>query len=153
LINAGSVENKGLEISVSGVVVDKKQVGWDVNGNISFNRNKVLNLNGTDDLLAGASSGSIFPGSVQATSILRVGQPIGSFYGYQFNGIWQTPEEIAASGIKSAPRPGDPRYVDQNGDGLITGTDRVIIGRALPKFVYGLTNSVRYGKWNLNVFL
>ena len=153
LINAGSVENKGLEINISGVVVDKKTVGWDVNGNISFNRNKVLDLNGTDDLLAGASSGSIFPGSVQATSILRVGQPIGSFYGYQFNGIWQTPEEIAASGIKSAPRPGDPKYVDQNGDGLITGTDRVIIGRALPKFVYGLTNTVRYGKLSLNVFL
>lgn len=153
LINAGSLENKGLEISINGLAVTTKKFDWEVSGNISFNRNKVLDLNGTDNLLAGSSSGSIFPGSVTPTSILKVGEPIGSFYGYQFNGIWQTAEEITASGIKTKPKPGDPKYVDQNNDGIISGTDRTIIGNALPKFVYGITNSFRYGRFNLIVFM
>ena len=153
LINAGSLENKGLEISLKAIPIMNKDFDWEFSGNISFNRNKVLDLNGTDNLLAGSSSGSIFPGTVTPTSILRVGEPIGSFYGYQFNGIWQTNEEINASGIKTKPRPGDPKYIDANNDGLITGVDRTIIGNALPKFVYGLTNNVRYKKWNLSVFM
>lgn len=153
LINAGSLENKGLEIGINAQLVTNKSFDWDISGNISFNRNKVLDLNGTDNLLAGNSSGSIFPGTTTPTSILRVGEPIGSFYGYQFAGIWQTAEEISASGIKSNPKPGDPRYVDVNGDGLISGGDRMIIGRALPRFIYGLTNTIRYGKFSLNVFM
>ena len=153
LINAGSLENKGLEISLKAVPYTNKNFDWELSGNISFNKNKVLDLNGTDNLLTGNSSGSIFPGTTTPTSILRVGEPIGSFYGYQFNGIWQTAEEITASGIKTKPRPGDPKYIDANGDGLITGVDRTIIGNALPKFVYGFTNNFRYKNLNLSVFM
>lgn len=153
LINAGSLENKGLEISLKAIPVSLKDFEWDFSGNISFNRNKVLDLNGVDNLLAGASSGSIFPGTATPTSILRVGEPIGSFYGYKFSGIWQTAEEIVASGIKTNPRPGDPKYIDVNGDGLITGVDRSIIGNALPDIVYGMTNNFKYKNWNLMVFI
>jgi TonB-dependent starch-binding outer membrane protein SusC len=153
LINAGSVENKGVDIGLSVSAIDKTNFKWDVSGNISFNRNKVLDLNGINNLLAGNSSGSVFTGGGQPTSILRVGEPIGSFYGYQFKGIWQNQAQITASGIKNAVRPGDPIYADMNGDSLITGTDRVIIGNALPKFVYGVTNNFQYKNWNLNVFI
>jgi TonB-dependent starch-binding outer membrane protein SusC len=153
LINAGSVANKGLDISANFIAIDNKDFGWTTNGNISFNRNKVLDLNGTDNLLAGNSSGSVFTGGGQPTSILRVGEPIGSFYGYEFSGIWQSQAEIAASGIKSVVRPGDPKFVDRNKDSLISGTDRSIIGNALPKYIYGFTNNFRFRRWNLNVFL
>jgi TonB-dependent starch-binding outer membrane protein SusC len=153
LINAGSVENKGVDIGLNIYAIDKTNFKWNIAGNISFNRNKVSDLNGTDNLLAGNSSASVFTGGGQPTSVLRVGQSIGSFYGYQFKGIWQNQAQITASGIKNAVKPGDPIYADVNGDSLITGADRVIIGNALPKFVYGVTNNFQYKNWNLNIFI
>jgi TonB-linked SusC/RagA family outer membrane protein len=154
LINAGSVGNKGIDIGLDLLVIDRKDFGWRLFGDFSSNRNKVLNLNGTNNLLAGNSSTSIFTGGGQSTTILRVGQPIGSFYGYKFAGIWQNAKQIAASGQKSpAVNPGDPIYVDENGDSSITGADRVIIGHALPKFIYGFTNNLRWRQFNLSVFI
>ena len=58
-----------------------------------------------------------------------------------------------ASGTKTVVRPGDPRYRDQNGDGAITAADRVIIGRAQPNFIYGVTNNFTVGKFSLSVFI
>jgi TonB-dependent starch-binding outer membrane protein SusC len=154
LINAGSVGNKGIDVSLDFVVIDHKDFGWKVFGDFSSNKNKVLNLNGTNNLLAGNSSSSIFTGGGQPTSILQVGQPIGSFYGYKFAGIWQTQDQITKSGQTSpVVHPGDPIYVDENKDGAITGADRVIIGHALPKFIYGFTNTFRYGRLTLTAFV
>jgi TonB-linked SusC/RagA family outer membrane protein len=153
LINAGSVENKGLEVALNINAIDTKDFQWNLSGNISFNRNKVLDLNGSNNLLAGNSSNSVFAGTAQPTSILRIGQPIGSFYGYKFDGIWQNAGDIIKSGTKQAVRPGDPRYVDLNGDSTITGMDRTIIGNALPKFTYGFTTNIQYKRWALNIFL
>jgi TonB-linked SusC/RagA family outer membrane protein len=154
LINAGSVGNKGIDIGLDFTAIDHKDFGWRLFGNFSSNKNKVLNLNGTNNLLAGNSSTSIFTGGGQPTTILEVGQPIGSFYGYKFAGIWQNTKQILAAGQKSpVVSPGDPIYVDQNGDSAITGTDRVIIGHALPKFIYGFTNNFRYLRFSLSVFV
>jgi TonB-dependent starch-binding outer membrane protein SusC len=154
LINAGSVGNKGIDISLDFVAIDHKNFGWKIFGNFSSNKNKVLNLNGTNNLLAGNSSSSIFTGGGQPTSILEVGHPIGSFYGYKFAGIWQTQDQITKSGLTSpVVHPGDPIYVDQNNDKAITGADRVIIGHALPKFIYGFTNNFRYARFNLMAFV
>jgi len=154
LINAGSVGNKGIDIGLNFTAIENKDFGWKILGNISSNQNKILDLNGSNNLLAGNSSGSIFPGGGQPTSILQVGKPIGSFYGYQFMGIWQNQAQINTSGQKSPiVHPGDPIYADQNNDSIINGTDRVIIGHALPKFIYGLTNTFRYKKFGLMVFL
>jgi TonB-linked SusC/RagA family outer membrane protein len=154
LLNAGSVENKGIELGLSTITVDRGKFRWTSNLNFSANRNKVLDLNGETERFVGASSNSLFPGGNGSTSVLRVGEPIGTFYGYQFDGIWQTPEDIAASGMTSPVyRPGDPRYVDQNGDGVINPEDRVIIGRAQPNFIYGFTNTVSYSNLSLSVLL
>lgn len=154
LINAGSVGNKGIDIGLDFVAIDHRSFGWRIFGDFSSNKNKVLNLNGTNNLLAGSSSSSIFTGGGQPTSILTVGQPIGSFYGYKFAGIWQSQQQIGAAGITNpVVHPGDPIYVDQNKDGSITGADRVIIGHALPKFVYGFTNNFRYQRFNLSIFV
>jgi TonB-linked SusC/RagA family outer membrane protein len=154
LINAGSVGNKGIDIGLDLDIIDRKDFGWRLFGDFSSNHNKVLNLNGTNNLLAGNSSTSIFTGGGQSTTILTVGQPIGSFYGYKFAGIWQDAKQIAAAGQKSpAINPGDPIYVDQNHDSAITGADRVIIGHALPKFIYGFSNNVRWKQFSLSVFV
>ncbi|MBC6989648.1 MULTISPECIES: SusC/RagA family TonB-linked outer membrane protein [Hymenobacter] len=153
LQNAGSVQNKGFEFSLNTVNFDSKKFSWNTNLNFSLNRNKVLDLNGEFQRFVGQSSTSIFPGATGATSVLRVGEPIGSFFGYQFLGIWQTPEEITASGITNVVRPGDPRYADLNGDKKIDANDRTIIGRAQPKFIYGITNGFNFGPVGLNIFI
>ncbi|TGE23479.1 SusC/RagA family TonB-linked outer membrane protein [Hymenobacter metallicola] len=153
LLNAGSVENKGFEFALNTTNFDTKAFGWKTNLNFSLNRNKVLDLYSVDELPVGQSSSSLFVGAgLGNTSILREGEPIGSFYGYQFDGLWQTTDEIAAAG-RTGVRPGDPRYVDQNGDKAITAADRVIIGRAQPDFIYGLTNNFSVAGFNLNIFI
>lgn len=158
LLNAGKVQNKGVEFAVNTINIKNSNFRWTTGANISFNRNKVLDLNGEFERYLGESSGSLFPGSSGrgngATSVLRVGEPIGTFYGFQFLGIWQTPEEIAKAGIKSPlVRPGDPRYADLNGDSVINLNDRTIIGSAQPKFIYGLTNNFELGRFSVNIFV
>jgi TonB-linked SusC/RagA family outer membrane protein len=153
LINAGGVENKGVELGLSTVNFDGKNFQWNTNANISFNKNKVTNLNGEYQRFVGSLSSSVFPGANPGSNVLRVGEPIGSFYGYTFLGIWQTPAEITESGITNIVRPGDPRYADTNGDKVINASDRTIIGQAQPDFIYGFTNNFSYKGFNLNVFL
>ena len=153
LLNSGSVQNKGFELGLNTVNVEGARFGWKTNLNFSLNRNKVLDLNGEYERFVGQSSGSVFPGAAGNTGILRVGEPIGAFYGYQFLGIWQTPQEIAESGITDKVRPGDPRYADNNGNHRIEAGDRVIVGQAQPKFIYGVTNNFTFGPLGLSVFI
>ncbi|WP_377732834.1 hypothetical protein, partial [Cupriavidus campinensis] len=90
-VNVGKVGNKGLELALSTTNVELDKFSWTSNLNFSLNRNKVLSLGeGETERLVGSSSTSLFPGGTGFTSILRVGQPIGSFYGYVFDGIYQT---------------------------------------------------------------
>ncbi|HYG39509.1 MAG TPA: TonB-dependent receptor, partial [Cytophagales bacterium] len=154
LLNAGSVSNKGFELGLNAQILQGKKLNWSSSINFSRNRNEVLDLSGETERFVGSSSSSIFAGSNPGTNVLRVGEPMGSFYGYQFLGIWQTPEEIAASGMKDTKiRPGDPRYADLDGNGLINGDDRSIIGRSQPDFIYGFVNNLSYGPLTLTVLI
>jgi TonB-dependent starch-binding outer membrane protein SusC len=155
LMNAGSTQNRGFELGVSTENINAKSFKWRTSANISTNRNKVLDLNGEYERFVGEASSSLFPSSSSGTSILRVGEPMGSFFGYKFDGIWQTQAEIDASGITfgTKPRPGDPRYADTNNDKILDAKDRVIIGQAQPDFIYGLTNDFTFGRFNLNLFI
>jgi len=152
LLNAGKVRNQGFDLSISSKNVEGHWFKWSTTLNYSMNRNKVLNLNGTNNILVGATGPYILTNGL-APSILRVGQPIGSFYGYVFKGIWQNQAQITKSGIKTKVVPGDPMIADLDGDSLITGSDRTIVGHALPKFFYGLNNDFTLGRFNLSVFL
>lgn len=151
LLNAGKVRNQGFEVSVSSKNVDGPKFKWSTTVNYSTNRNKVLDLNGTNNILVGQTGPYILTNGL-APSILRVGQPIGSFYGYISKGIWQNTDQIK-NGTKMKVTPGDPIFADLTGDSLITGDDRTIIGHALPKFIFGVTNDFTYGRLSLSVFL
>lgn len=153
LENAGAVQNQGFELGITTRNVESRRVKWTTSLNFSTNKNKVLNLGSNKQIYAGDLSGSVFPSATFKSGILLVGQPIGSFYGYEFGGVWQTQQQINESGTKQAVKPGDPIYKDLNGDSLLNGSDRVIIGHALPKFIYGMTNTVSYGRFTLNVFI
>ena len=141
--NVGSVENKGVELNIN----SHNLVGafqWNTNLVFAVNRNKVLSLggNGVNQFIPDSS----------LPSILRVGQPIGSFIGYKTNGL------IKAGGTALTPAantsPGGQAYVDFNGDGKITqAADRTILGNAQPKFTGGITNTFAYKGVDLAFFL
>lgn len=144
LQNRGKVENKGLEFTVNAEPVRSKDFSWTTSANISFNRNKILDLAGVDRLFAGQ-------GPNQST-ILQVGQPLGSFYGYVSDGLFQSADEIAGSAQPTA-KPGDIRFKDMTGDKKINDNDRTILGHAQPKFSGGITNSFSYKGFDLVILL
>lgn len=142
LQNYGSVENKGIELGIN----TENFTGaftWNTNFVFSINRNKVLTLgDGANYIISGAN-------------IAKVGQPLGSFYGYQTNGLFQTGDDIANLPTinPATTKPGDRRYVDINGDGKITqADDRALIGNAQPKFQGGITNTLSYLNFDLSFF-
>ncbi|WP_462247965.1 SusC/RagA family TonB-linked outer membrane protein [Ekhidna sp.] len=148
--NIGEIENKGIEIELSGDVVYTDNFQWNIAGNIAFNRNKIVSLVDENDILATGFN----------QSIVRVGESIGAFYGHQVEGIFQTQDEIdelnAASptGLYQAAgtSPGDLRFQDTNGDGVITADDRVITGSAQPDFIGGITSTTTYKGLSLTAF-
>jgi TonB-linked SusC/RagA family outer membrane protein len=143
LQNYGSVENKGIELGIN-TENFTGPFSWNTNFVFSVNRNKVLTLgDGANYIISGAN-------------IAQVGQPLGSFYGYKTNGLFQTGDDIANLPTinPATTKPGDRRYVDVNGDGKITqADDRTLIGNAQPKFQGGITNTLSYLNFDLSVFL
>jgi TonB-linked SusC/RagA family outer membrane protein len=151
--NIGSVQNQGIELGINTINIDKKDMKWTTSFNISANRNKVLDLGDVPFQYTGNVSSNLFPGG-KFSSILQVGKPIGEFYGYVFDGIWQTQDQIKKSGTKQKIVPGDPIYRDLNGDSALDASfDRTIIGHALPKFTYGFTSNLTLGRFNLFVLI
>jgi TonB-linked SusC/RagA family outer membrane protein len=120
-INAGEVENKGVELGLNTRNLEG-ELTWGTNFNISFVRNEVLQLINDQPLVAG----SIL---TQFTSRTAVGRPIGSFYGYVTDGVFQTEEQVRNHATQQpGTAPGDIRYRDLNGDGTINDDDRTFIG-------------------------
>lgn len=151
LKNIGSVENKGFELSVESDNL-AGAFTWTTAFNISFNRNKVLELGGETYKEVGQLDDHLKTGSFRR---LVVGEPIGVFYGYRFDGIFQNETECAAQTSSASPiEVGLRRYKDLNGDGKVDAEhDREILGDANPKFFGGLTNTFGYKGFELNVFL
>ncbi|WP_461108112.1 SusC/RagA family TonB-linked outer membrane protein [Spirosoma koreense] len=146
--NLGKVENRGVELSISSRNIDKA-FKWSTDLNLSANRNRVLDIGGAPQIFAGQVANI---GQNLTSGIIRVGEPLGSFYGYVTNGLYQTTDELAALADPQARKPGDRRYADLNGDKKIDDNDRTIIGRAQPKLVGGLNNTFSYKGLELTVF-
>jgi TonB-dependent starch-binding outer membrane protein SusC len=142
LQNFGSVENRGLEIGLS----TKNIVGdfqWGTSGNISFNRNKVVSIG------SGASS------YITGNYIIKVGEPLGSFYGTVTDGILQQGEETTKGAYtgSAAPKAGDRLYKDINNDKIFTtAVDRTIIGNAQPDYIFGISNDFSWKGFDLLIF-
>ncbi|GGB97360.1 SusC/RagA family TonB-linked outer membrane protein [Dyadobacter sediminis] len=147
LLNIGNVRNRGIDVAVNSVNLDGK-VQWNTSLNVSVNRNKITNLARKEDVNLGVGG-----------NILREGEPIGTFFGYVFDGIYQTDEEAKNSPAIAGQTPsaGDRKYKDISGpagtpDGIINDFDRTIIGSAQPDFTWGLNNTVTYKGVTLSVF-
>ena len=135
--NIGKTSNKGFELQVGTLNIERAGWTWRTDFNISANRNKIVDLYGnqTDDIASG----------------WFIGHPIDVNYGYQFDGIFQQGDDIANSAQPTA-KPGDVKVKDINGDGKIDPLDRTFIGSLEPKYSAGLNNSVRYRGFTLSAF-
>ncbi|MEO1450817.1 MAG: hypothetical protein AAFV07_14915, partial [Bacteroidota bacterium] len=148
LVNAGNIQNRGLEIELTGYPLTGK-LKWEVSGNISFNRNKITDLGEVEEQFAnrlGAGNGlTVFP------FIQRPGLPIGVIYGFVEDGIFQNEEEVAAF-IDTQPNAavGQIRYKDTNEDGTISDEDRTIIGDTNPDYIWGLSNTFSWKGFDLS---
>jgi len=149
LRNLGSLRNKGVEISLETRNFKTEKFTWTTNANISFNRNRVesLGAGGTPIIVANRAQEN------SLTHITQVGSPLGSYYGYIFDGVYKTQDEVNGSAHLPNTYAGDAKFRDLNNDGVINDLDKTIIGNNLPKFTYGLTNSLAYGNFDLNISL
>jgi TonB-linked SusC/RagA family outer membrane protein len=152
ITNIGEIRNSGFEFALNSDIIQGKSLTWNVDFNISTNRNEVVSL-GSQPFINGVSIWRI--GSY--INRTEVGHPIGAFSLIQTNGQYLTWEEAATAPIyriQSQPwfGPGDPRPVDQNKDGIIDDNDRVWSGSPFPDFYGGFTSTVNYRNWSFMVF-
>ena len=158
--NYGSIENKGIEITLDTHPIDNGNFGWDSNFTISFNRNKLVGLSDTENAaLIGYGQWS------DVVSVSEIGKPLYNFYGYKVEGVYKDLDDI-----QNSPRAnkypsdgkysrgntvwvGDIKYKDINEDGEINEKDRTVIGNPLPDFTLGWTNTFRYKNFDLSIFL
>ena len=146
LENVGDISNRGFELTLNTRNIEVPFI-WNTTFNLGTLRNRVENLGGIPDMIhtsAGQTTSQI--------AIIREGEPLNSFYGYQTDGIWQTQEEIDQSGRTDSVVPGDIKFVDQNGDHVVNSADRVVLGNSIPKVTMGFGNEFAYKGWTLNVF-
>ena len=150
LRNIGAVTNKGVELEVGAILLDRKDLKWNVNASIAHNKNEVTSLGRASSIIpsiSGATLGYISP------LIVAVGEPLGTFYGYQFKGIVQSEEQAATLTPQTINKlePGNPYYEDVNGDGVVNTEDQTTLGNSQPKFTYGLNTTLKYKNWDLFV--
>lgn len=143
--NAGNMQNKGWEFEL-GYNKNVGPVKYSINGNISAYKNKILTLGNGESIFSTAHLGEIITKT-------EVGMPVGYYYGYVTNGIFQNAKEVEGSAQRDISTPGDIRFKDLNGDDLLDAKDRTIIGNPWPDFVYGLTGNIAYGGFDLSLFL
>lgn len=163
--NVGKVGNKGIELTINTINVRTRDFMWTSDFNIAFNDDKVLELaEGQESLLSKVG----FTGDFNNTNlyIAQVGKPMASFYGMVWDGVYKVEDfDVNAGGAyvlkpeiptNGDPReqiqPGDIKYVDQNGDGVVNDQDMVVIGRCAPICTGGFNNTFSWRGLSLNVF-
>ncbi len=159
--NYGSIENKGIELTVSGTPFDNGRVNWHSEFQISWNKNKLKSLDG--------QASSAIEGYGQWSDVVtrtEVGQSLYNFYGYVTDGVYKDYADLLNSPKKTSATPsdgvysrtqtvwiGDIKYKDLNGDGTIDENDKTNIGSPMPKFTFGWTNTISYKDWDLSIFI
>lgn len=147
-VNAGKVRNSGVDLMVNTVNIDNKDWTWNSSLNLSFLKNEVKEL---PDFMPELITGSV-ASFISGYEITRVGDPIYSYYGYEVEGIFQKGDDIANSAQPNA-KPGDLKFKNQNDDKVIDSDDRVILGKPFPSTTFGFTNSLRWKRLTLDVFV
>lgn len=154
IANAGSINNQGFEFQISFA----DDIGKDFNFNISYNfatlNNEVTEVNNGIGFEQGGSFGI---GQSNLPSRMQVGQPIGAFYGMQTDGVFQNQDEVDAHPsqlpLGALAQPGDLRFVDVNGDGVIDFDDRTFLGDPIPDVTMGLNITCNYKNFDFQSYV
>ena len=161
LRNVGAINNKGIELSLTSNNINSNDFRWTTNLNYARNRSQVVELSAGTELLGSAAPAYFAGGN---TYILREGEPIGLFWGLDYQGVYQGGDIPAGTALQSLSFdgdgnaiPGEPLFTDladEEGilDGFIDDNDRMIIGDPNPDFTFGMTNTVSYKNFDLNIF-
>lgn len=157
--NLGQVDNQGLELAINTINLKEGQFTWGSSFNISFNRNKVISLGSVNYIPV-----TIYGSAISSPGRVILGQPIGTAYGYVFDGIYQLSDfdkqpngtYLLKQGVTRiqgrTSKPGDLKYKDITGDGIVDNTnDYAIISNSNPKHFGGFTNNLSYRNFELNV--
>jgi TonB-linked SusC/RagA family outer membrane protein len=150
--NGGKLQNTGVELSLFQRIIDGKRFEWDVTSSLTFMTNEVKDIKG-EQLITSFEGGNF---------VTSVGQPVNSFYGYQFEGVFATQEKADEADLvneKGIPfEAGDAKYKDISGpenqpDGVIDDYDKVNLGSPIPEIYGSLGNKFQYNRWTLDVML
>jgi len=161
-VNVGAVSNKGFDFRVSTTNINYRDFTWKTDVTVSRNINKVLNLGAGDQ--ANLSQKSYVINDIIEKTV--VGQPIGEFYGYIFDGVFANAKDFQTHALpvdqsgKAYPISssgggiwyGDRKFKDLNGDGVIDTRDQTFLGSPIPKFQFGINNTFYYKNFDLNIF-
>jgi TonB-dependent starch-binding outer membrane protein SusC len=160
LKNIGEVENKGIELTLSSRNLDRA-LKWNMDVNFSATRNKVLSLPGGNDIQYGSGPGHLV--GLGNTQILREGYPVGSFWGWIYDGVYQEGDTFVPGGGFEQVAGGE-KFRDIDGvrdaegkltgqpDGTLNANDQTIIGDPNPDFIWGWNNELKYKNFDLNIF-
>jgi TonB-linked SusC/RagA family outer membrane protein len=173
--NLGQIDNKGLELALNTINIKKREFAWSTNINLTMNRNKVVSLGSVSYIPV-----TVYGGAITTIGRVITGQPIGTAFGFVYDGIYQIrdftvkntagnlvdPSTITNANLNNftytvnsgtpamdsrAARPGDLKYKDLNNDGVINDDDRKVISNSNPKHYGGLSNNLSYKNFELSV--
>ncbi|RNL91982.1 TonB-dependent receptor [Sinomicrobium pectinilyticum] len=143
--NLGGVRNQGLEFTLNLDIFRKDNFSWELSGNFATLDNKVLDIGDRGDIIRGGQS------QIPDFSIVSPGRTLDSYYGFIVDGIWQESDDFSIT--EPQVQPGDIKYRDVNGDGVINADDRVILGNSIPDFTWGLTSNLKLHGFTLDIVM
>ncbi|MBL7473976.1 SusC/RagA family TonB-linked outer membrane protein [Robertkochia sediminum] len=148
IVNAGTVENEGFEFVLGWSDDPSEDFSYNISYNMTFLRNEVLSVNNGVGFIPGGGFGvgQDFP------SRMEDGKPLGYFYGYETDGVFQTQAEVDAHATQPNAAPGELRFVDTNGDGVIDETDRTDIGNPIPDATLGFNLGFNYKNFDFSAY-
>ena len=153
-INAGKIQNKGFEVTLSTKNIIKNDFKWSSDAVFSYNKNNVESINSDTPIITASG------GFNSAIGLIKAGYPVNVFYGYITDGIFQNQAEVDRHAVQmpgsnsaTSTASGDIRFKDLNNDGVINDKDRTVIGNPNPKFTFSLNNTFNYKNFDLTIFL
>ena len=164
LQNVGETSNRGIEVQLSGAIINKRNFNWTASFNISHNVNRVESLGEQSQFLVPSGWAG---GNVPFDYAIQVGQPVGTMWGLVTDGFYQISDFDYNDGVYTlrdgvpnnqgitsvVPRPGTLKFQDLNGDGVVDDNDRTAIGNATPKFFGGLNQQFSWKNFDASIFM
>lgn len=148
-MNSGVIDNQGIELGITTTNYRNDKFLWTTSLNVAYNKQEVVSL--ADNVKIISTNTSNPSGTVSGREFTRLepGKEMGVLYGFKYAGVIKTGEVYAPQPLS---KPGDPKYEDLDGNGLITADDRTYLGNSTPHYIAGFNNDFRFGNFDMNIF-